>query len=174
MDFSGILFFVARAVRFSLVVCAVYAAVRAIVLKMRGRGFSLRREGVRLLWVAYLAALVEIIALRGGPGSTRELRMVPLRTTLQSIESGLWPFAYHFVGNIVWFVPLGMLLHRRGALRVVLIGAAVSALLEGLQWLLMTGVTDVDDVLVNALGVLVGAMLMRLLRRIQKEAGSQA
>ena len=162
MNLESILFFVARAARFSLAVCAVYAPVRLLCLKAKRQRPDPKREFVRLLFVAYLAALAEIIALRGGPGDTRELRPVPLQTTLRTMSDGLWPFAYNLVGNLVWFVPLGMFLSRNHPLRAMCVGAVASLTLEILQFLLKTGVTDVDDILLNALGALIGALIMKL------------
>ena len=165
MSLDRILLFVGRAGRFALAVCAVYALVRWVYLKCRGEKISLRRELVRLLCVGYLAALAEIIALRGGPGDTRELRLIPMKTTLGTVRDGLWPFVYNFAGNIVWFVPLGMMLFRKKPVSALLTGAAVSASLEALQWLLKTGVTDIDDVIINALGALTGWLLFRAIKK---------
>ena len=165
MNLSGIVFYVLRAARFALAVCAVYAAARAVYLKAKKRPVNWKRELVNLLFAAYFAALVEIIALRGGTGNTRQLRPVPLRTTIQTMKEGLWPFVYNFVGNLMWFVPLGMFLHRKKPVCAMLIGAAVSMVLEMLQWLLMTGVTDVDDVIINALGALAGNYIAKIRNR---------
>lgn len=165
MGLGGILFFVARAVRFSLAVCAVYAVCRLIFLAVKRHTPDWRRETVNLLFVAYFAALVEIIALRGGMGETRELRLVPLHTTLGTLKDGPWAFVYNLMGNLIWFMPLGMFLHKKKPLRAMLIGAAVSLSLEALQWLMMTGVTDIDDVIINALGTFIGAIFMRILNK---------
>ena len=161
MNLENILFFVARAARFSLIVCAGYVPVRWICLKAKRRKPAPERELIRLLFVAYIAALAEIIALRGGPGSIRELRLIPFQTTLRTMGEGLWPFVYNLVGNLIWFVPLGMFLYRKRLLRAMCIGAAISFTLEILQWLMMTGVTDIDDIILNALGALIGALAMK-------------
>lgn len=168
MNVSVILFYVMRAARFSLAVCAVYGAARLIFLRLKREKIDVKRECARLLTVAYLSALIEIIALRGGIGNTRQLNGIPLQTTFRTLKGGLWSFAYHFFGNICWFVPLGMLLHRKGMLRALGVGAAVSFSLEALQWLMKTGVSDVDDVIINALGALIGAVLMRALNKIRQ------
>ena len=165
MNLEGILVFVARAARFAAAVCLIYAAGRYAFLKARKRTVQWKRELIRLLAVGYLAALAEIVALRGGTGNTRELRWIPLRTTLATLKDGLWPFVYNFAGNIIWFVPLGMILSRKSPKQVLLAGAAVSLMLECTQWLLKTGVTDVDDVLINALGAWVGVHAMRKIRK---------
>lgn len=162
MGLSGILMYVMRAARFALVIGAVYALGRWLWLRAKGEKPGWARELVRLLFVVYAAALVQIIALRGGAGDVRAVQPVPLRTTLGELRAGLWPFIYHLVGNAVWFVPLGMFLHKKGAVRVLLTGACVSALLECLQWTLGTGVTDVDDIIINALGAVMGCIFCRI------------
>ena len=47
----------------------------------------------------------------------------------------------------------------------VMTDCALSAALEALQFALSTGMTDIDDVLLNALGALLGACAVRILRR---------
>lgn len=166
MSISGILFFVTRAARFALAVCLIYAVLRLLWLKIRKRRFDPKSELVRLAFVAYFAALAEIIALRGGSGNTRAVQPVPLRTTLGEMKNGAWPFVYHLVGNMIWFVPLGMFLGKKGLMQAALTGAGVSLALEILQWLLMTGVSDIDDVILNALGTLAGKFLIVLLTKL--------
>ena len=167
MNLSGILFFVGRAARFALGVCAVYAVVRTVWLRVKRERIDWKRELVWLAFVLYFAALCEIIALRGGAGDARSAQLVPLRTTLRELRAGAWAFAYHVVGNMIWFVPLGIFAHRKGAVRAILIGAGVSVGLEILQWLLMTGVTDVDDVILNALGALAGCIIWKLMNKMR-------
>ena len=162
MGLSGILMYVMRAARFALVIGAAYALGRWLWLRAKGEKPGWARELVRLLFVVYAAALVQIIALRGGAGDVRAVQPVPLRTTLGELRAGLWPFVYHLVGNAVWFVPLGMFLHKKGAARVLLTAACVSALLECLQWTLGTGVTDVDDVIINARGAVLGYFVWKI------------
>jgi glycopeptide antibiotics resistance protein len=156
--------YVMRAVRFALVIGAAYALGRWAWLRVKGEKSGWARELVRLLFVVYAAALVQIIALRGGAGGVRAVQPVPLRTTLGELRAGLWPFIYHLVGNAIWFVPLGMFLHKKGAARAFLTGTCVSVLLECLQWTLGTGVTDVDDVIINALGAVIGSLTMRIIQ----------
>ena len=161
MSLTGILIYCLRAATFAAVVCGLYA----LVCWLRGRKL---RPG-RLVALAYLAALVQITVIRGGvdwaqlmTATRNEPRLVPLRTTLEELRAGAWPLIYHVVGNLAWFVPLGVLLRRKNALAALLAGAGASVCIELMQYLLMTGVTDVDDVLLNALGTLLGWALARL------------
>jgi glycopeptide antibiotics resistance protein len=70
-------------------------------------------------------------------------------------------FVINIVGNIVVFVPLGVLLPRiHGRFRswqsTLVAALGVSALIEVLQSVGAQRVTDVDDLLLNALGALLG------------------
>ena len=82
---------------------------------------------------------------------------------------GAWPFIYHAIGNAAWFTPLGALLAlrrpRRPAWIALAAGAALSLTVECAQLLLGTGIPDVDDVLYNALGALLGWLAARAARK---------
>ena len=164
MSIRGIALYTLRAVAFAAVVSAVYAL-----------GCRLRKREVRwkrLLGIAYMAALIQITVLRGGvnwarvfAGGRNAPRLIPLETTIAEFHGGAWSFTYHTVGNLLWFAPLGWLLRRRKPGAALLAGAALSAGIELMQFLLMTGVTDIDDVIFNALGALLGWGIAHVARR---------
>lgn len=160
MSIGGIAQYCLRAGTFAAVVCAAYA----LICLLRGRVLRLRR----LLGIAYLAALLQITVIRGGVDYVAVLRggreaqqLIPLHTTLEALRQGTWPLIYHVAGNLVWFVPLGWMCARRGVCTALLAGAGLSAAIELMQYLMMTGMTDVDDVLLNASGALLGWLLAR-------------
>ena len=158
------------ALLFALGCAALWALLRQAILRGKRRA---RREALYALTVFYLAALVEIIALRfGRPAARVAPQLVPLRTTLEQWRAGAWPFVYHAAGNLVWFLPLGLFLPmlRPNARwrQTLLVGAGLSLLVEGYQFLFGTGAPDVDDVFLNALGTLLGYGLSRLIRRAQR------
>lgn len=84
--------------------------------------------------------------------------------------------ALQLVFNVLLFVPLGMFarhLFRRGVVATTLIGFIVSALIECTQltgdWFLYPcayRIFDVDDLLANSLGALIGAIIGPLLRLV--------
>lgn len=158
MSLRGIAIYSLRAAIFAAVFSAAYALIcRARHKKLRPR---------RLLGVAYIAALIEITVLRGGVDWATVLstarpvpQLVPLATTLAQWRDGAWAFAYHTLGNLLWFVPLGWMLRGRRPWQALLAGAALSMGIELAQHLLMTGAADIDDVLLNALGALVGSVI---------------
>lgn len=94
-------------------------------------------------------------------------RSLDLRLFNGFIDSPVWygPLTNTF-GNIVLFLPLGFLLHllishrlRYPILGILLGGAAVSLCIEIAQFVFAAGYSDVDDLLTNSLGALIGAWL---------------
>ena len=164
MSIRGIALYTSRALIFAAVVCALYALICRL----------LRRE-LRWGWIAriaYLAALIEITVLRGGvdwgqvfAGGRPLPQLIPLHTTILELRGGVWRFIYHTIGNLIWFVPLGWMLRGKRPWTALLAGAALSAFIEIMQYLLMTGTTDVDDILLNALGALLGWGIGRLWKK---------
>jgi len=169
MGLRGILLYTLRAGAFAVAVTGIYV----LICRLCGR----RPGWVRLLAVAYVAALIQITVLRGGVdwqglGSARPFpQLIPLKTTIEEARAGLWPLIYHSVGNLIWFVPLGLLLGRGGLLRAMAIGAALSIGIEIMQYLLMTGMTDIDDVILNALGSGMGWTIQRHIKQRHKKHG---
>lgn len=76
----------------------------------------------------------------------------------------------NLLGNVAIFLPLGVyvaLFRKNGSLwKTTAVVAAVSLALELLQVATRTGSGDVDDMLLNALGGLLGALLYRGICRI--------
>ncbi len=77
----------------------------------------------------------------------------------------------NLLGNILAFMPLGVLLPSaflwmRRASRVVAAGFLLSFLAESVQLMTRVGSFDVDDILLNSAGTLIGYLLFALERRI--------
>ncbi|TKH43042.1 VanZ family protein [Paenibacillus terrae] len=108
------------------------------------------------------------------PGPPYSYNMVPLDTigrylrAAQSLSFRVW--GVNLLGNIVVFVPFGILLpiiwvslRRLGSLLLTVVVALV--ILEVSQMLLGAGTMDVDDVILNVTGVLFGRVVYELLRK---------
>jgi glycopeptide antibiotics resistance protein len=75
----------------------------------------------------------------------------------------------NLLGNVAVFVPFGILLPLvtsggRSLLRLTLVSVPSILVLELLQMLLRVGSLDIDDLLLNLLGVWAGYALLRLVR----------
>jgi glycopeptide antibiotics resistance protein len=136
-----------------------------------------RRILAWLLLIVYSAMLVYWMFL--GFGRTVQLdgplryNLEPLRTVRLYIDmsngvsySGR---IVNLLGNVAVFVPFGILLPLvtsggRSLLRLTLVSVPSILVLELLQMLLRVGSLDIDDLLLNLLGVWAGYALLRLVR----------
>ena len=77
----------------------------------------------------------------------------------------------NLLGNILLFIPLGFLLpllvkRFRNIFLIVLVGFLLSVFYECTQLLTGIGIFDVDDMLLNTFGTLVGAVIFHILKKI--------
>ena len=75
--------------------------------------------------------------------------------------------------NVIVFIPVGMILGsllrvKGSCLVVLLIGCSISITVESLQFCLMRGFSEVDDVMHNTLGCILGYILVKGSRLIVK------
>ena len=77
-------------------------------------------------------------------------------------------------GNIIAFVPLGIFMSyllkggRYTFIKTILLGLILTTSVEGIQLVTRVGICDVDDMLLNFIGVFIGAVLARLFRKKDK------
>lgn len=127
---------------------------------------------LRLLTALWLAVLLRITVFRPGCFSHGlfsgrvEWRAFAYYLTL--VRRANWRyFTYLFAGNLIWFAPAGFLVRLKGGKlrQAALAGFGLSLLVESLQFLLGSGVTELDDLILNTLGALLGYAAGCLLRR---------
>ena len=123
--------------------------------------------------LAYNAALVRLLVFKNvlvqvGPlrfrfsQETGEPNFLPFTTIYEYLlgEPGRLIATVNLVGNIALFVPIGCLvpvLWRRMSWQgSVALGVAAGLAIEGLEVAFHTGVFDIDDVILNAIGVMIG------------------
>lgn len=72
------------------------------------------------------------------------------------------------MGNIVMFVPLSLVLYVvfrvRNLYLILLLGFLSSLSIETIQYIFHIGVTDIDDLIFNTLGALIGVLIIAALR----------
>ena len=115
-----------------------------------------RKIILAVLLFAYIIFLFEIALFRF-PSTNPAPNFVPFRTIIGDWTAGWQEFVVNFIGNIVAFVPMGLIppliLGRRTKLwHVALFGLSLSLAIEGGQYLSGRRVTDVDDLILNTLG----------------------
>lgn len=110
------------------------------------------------LFVFYLAVLAGRVFVRE-TGETR-LNLVPFST----LGKG-WRY---FIENILLFIPLGILfplIFPKQSSRTILFGMLISILIEALQYILHVGRAEIDDLIANTAGTVIGFVPAFLIRR---------
>ena len=179
--------FAARVTHIGTFVAPAWFSVRAAAfIEREPRSLSPRREIVLAIFITYLVVvaaltivplqpravsgtgLVSFIPGRTTIGCYRQLTGTPVEVVICNMQ---------MLGNILVFVPMGMLLplvwHRpRSALATIGAALAASVVIEVIQYLQqsmgMQRSVDVDDVILNVFGALIGYMLFTFFRPRRK------
>ena len=121
-----------------------------------------------VLLVAYLAILLKLLIFKYPPGMVFDVtssyygNYMPFKTILPYLSGEpTWNVAIrNLAGNIIPFIPLGFfapILYRALTWKhIFAIALAFSLAIEGTQVVLRTGIFDVDDILLNVLGIVLG------------------
>ncbi|MFO7637336.1 MAG: VanZ family protein [Clostridia bacterium] len=135
------------------------------------------RKTIRMIFIVYMLVLAYLLFCRTedyGLGGYALFNLVPFRTVtryLGSMGPGNWlvPVA-NLLGNVILFIPVGMLLpyavRKTDSWKAM---AAVALLfpmvVETLQYVTRTGILDIDDVMLNAMGIILGYLIFRTLKK---------
>ena len=164
----------------ALGVAVFFAAL--LILRRRGRRLSAAWKLWLLVSCVYIFALVFVLALRT---STYD-PLVAYRSLSLDLFYGYRVLLHNFNAhgfinefmNILIFVPLGFLLtlpfgERRSRWLVIPLGFLTSLTVEALQYLLGSGISDVDDLFNNTLGTACGFACARLPRSRWRSSASR-
>lgn len=137
------------------------------------------RTAADALFVLYLALLLRLTVFRSDFSFDNfmlggQLNLVLFRKLISVIRTGgAYYFFRLFLGNIAAFVPLGAYLAFRTKLSagaIALVGTVMSAAIEALQFMFDVGFTEIDDVILNTAGALIGAAAVRIIaRRVKRK-----
>lgn len=127
--------------------------------------------------ILYFLILFALLFQKKRVGSFQSINLIPFRTITEFLFSDdiiLRSFSWsNLLGNIVIFVPLGiyLMLMNRNKLIIVntIIIALLSTFIEAAQFIFQVGASDIDDVILNALGGFVGIILFQLIYKIFKD-----
>lgn len=174
----------------ALVVLPAYGLLRRRQLRRRGQTPLWPREVALALFILFCAGMAALLfdllypwhyhpasvarVLKARFGSGQDINLVPLYTIRRFIAlvqtTGIELFSINLIGNVVMFVPIGFglpLLWRRWQrwYKMLLCALLLPVCIEALQLFLPRSV-DIDDVLLNALGVLLGWGLYSLAKKL--------
>jgi glycopeptide antibiotics resistance protein len=123
----------------------------------------MRRIILAAVLAAYLAFLLDIALFQFSAAEPRP-NWVPFRSICGDWRHGGYGFAVNFLGNIVAFMPIGLIpaLIRGGQMtlwQAALFALAVSLTIEAGQYFSGRRVPDVDDLLLNTVGGAFGFLI---------------
>ena len=134
-----------------------------------------RKYWLWALFVLYLAVLLRITVFRSGFGSHalfsngQLAKYPPFVGLLRTLRADPFAFAVEFVGNLIWFIPFGLLLPVLTRQRnwTILWTLALSFFIEAAQFAFGVGCSDATDLILNTAGGAMGYGLFHLLQKRQ-------
>ncbi len=156
---------------------------RALSRKTHGIDISFWREVLLFIFYMYIIVLIAVTlvplsyALHRVP-SVHDINFVPLKSISYTLQHSsllrqkfrLAEISGNLVGNIILFIPFGLLLpvvrkKQYSFSRIFFAGLFCSACIESIQYIERSfGVyrsVDIDDVILNTIGAILGWMLLR-------------
>ncbi|MCM1262510.1 MAG: VanZ family protein [Butyrivibrio sp.] len=152
--------------------CWKEAVLAGFLLMVAGRQISYifnKHKSPRILLFAngvFIYYLLYVTLLMRSIGSRREVEFLPFN----SYELSRGDFHY-LIENMLLFVPFGVLLYvnlyiygRKCNIKTILLTALLASVsIEFLQYAFSCGKSEIDDVLANVLGALIGYAISRLI-----------
>ncbi|WP_192987670.1 VanZ family protein [Carnobacterium mobile] len=145
-----------------------------IFVKRKKETFNIRREVILSTFIFYVILLVHLTVFREenrignvelSIRSLDQINLTPFVHTFKLTEGvTLFDYYYNLYGNILWFIPMGfgtayLMKKKPFFFKTLLIGFSVSFSIETMQFLFQTGIADIDDLIFNTTGTLVGLLL---------------
>ncbi|MBN8253494.1 VanZ family protein [Priestia flexa] len=128
------------------------------------------KQGLFFLFIIYGVALIYVTLIKENEQVYGQAMNLSLFSTIKLMwDSGNLELAVvNVLGNIVMFAPVGMFIPLfmksfDGFIQVFVTGFLISFTIEILQYELTERVFDIDDILLNSIGTLVGWILVKLL-----------
>ena len=188
MNSGSILGYFLQAVPITIAIGIVYLILRLVFLKRKNRHIAWFSEIMRLLFVCYLTGLCSLVILpanfwlsffdaiffgwwedMGAFFNFGEINLIPTIVKCLSGDYSLGSWVKEMlVGNIIMFMPFGFFLpfvvenlNRRNAFMIFLV---VPFVVESLQ-LFVGRSFDVDDLICNFLGIIIGFIIAGMIKK---------
>ena len=130
--------------------------------------------GITLLCI-YAAIMIYLMLFMRGQTNYYRYNLIPFTTVFEMISKfrsgGRSTAVINLVGNVIMFVPLGFLVPfafkiQRKLYRTLLLSFTAIFIMETVQFFARLGSFDVDDIILNLTGVLIGYLCFRVIKKI--------
>ena len=122
------------------------------------------RYSATLLLIEYVFLIFCSTVIFRTAGATRRYDFQPF-WSYKAIQDGREDLLAENIMNVVVFIPVGLLLgiafKQMTWLKVLLIGCGISVTIESLQFFFMRGFSELDDVIHNTVGCLIGWLMVK-------------
>lgn len=110
----------------------------------------------KTIWTCYF--LILAFVLFGRPTGFRKFNFNPL-----DILNGLNNFDSIFIYllNIVTFIPIGYIFRHKTIVNMLLIMVPIEFLIETIQYIFKLGIFDINDIILNLIGICIGYILSK-------------
>jgi glycopeptide antibiotics resistance protein len=155
---------------FTTLIC--YIPVRLFYRKHKKLTSKFSEEIILVFLIAYIESLLYLTLFPSSPGPQNEVKVnfIPFETInlYLNYHDNISLQIINLVGNVVIFIPIGifasLLLKKNSFLKMLFIGFASTLFIETMQLILsINGIIsrsfDVDDLLLNTIGVLIGYII---------------
>ena len=117
------------------------------------------------LFASYIGALIAFTLLPGGVIVEQGISLVPFKDLFMNISRKNWYFVLQMLVNIFMFVPFGVFLYIGGinTRKTCLFGFLLSLGIEVFEYVTGRGIFDIDDLILNTLGALIGYLVARVI-----------
>ncbi len=140
----------------------------------KGKHNNITNKLTYVLFTIYLIALFWILLFKLGVhfsymGKTRSINLIPFSEPL--ILNGKADFG-EIILNIMIFVPLGLyagVLFKQWSFgKKLFLFFLISLMIEGLQFILRLGASDITDIITNTLGGIIGLIIYTAIEKVFK------
>lgn len=154
--------------------------------KIKSYRVSILKSVVTVIFIMYIAALLKIILFKnisliqifGKYKKMRSVNLIPFKSIFESSEVSkrmgiFWSIANVF-GNLIVFIPFGYLVPMmwKKAMKfknILMLSAGLSLFFETFQYITGTGSSDIDDIMLNTMGAIIGYILLFYLKKFIKK-----
>jgi len=168
-----IIYYIIQLLVIMIVATPIVVVTRVVYFKKTKKQVNMWHEVLLLLFITFCAGLAIQTLLPYGLNfgfSLDNLNLIPFRTIIEMLTHGLAAAVVNIIGNIVMFMPLGfippLLWGKSKLINSAWLAFNISFCIEIVQLFLPHRATDIDDLILNTLGGIVGWCVYWLFKKI--------
>ena len=178
---SSIINYILRMIPYMIGIIPIFMVIRMIFYKLNKKSkVNLKREVLMLMFLMFITGLYSQ-AITGDFSikniNLGKINVVPFKIFIDTykevfIRKNINYFIISFLGNIGMFIPVGLLIPiiwKVNDKTVILVGFFISLSIELSQLFLNRG-TDIDDLIFNTLGTIIGLLIYKIISKGKKKA----